>query len=372
MLGSLIAGGASLLSGLGGLFGGRKRDKENAARQQANDDFNQLETAKYNHLNRADVIAMNAAVRARAEKAAKVPIVTTTQHGKVVTKDSGFTENTTHSAGRVDWKTMMADAEKAGFNPVTWLQGGAMAAYTRLGASTVRRSASTSTTTQGDDVTTVTGSGAMDAALAGQYIPSPALFQKGTPAQSTAPTIGEVLGNAISAGASQFVSDLGVRNSENFQREMVNQQLQGVNRSGIGGGRSFYVPHTTTSGGVTQRTGGKPTGPANLYVPYIDNSKTGGGRTIWLPNPDIADSEQIAAAIAASGGYAYVDANQQAPWVDVPDLINKGVDWVGGALAGFITSPGTPRTRSHINPPAPRAFERPGNESWRPQAVNPW
>lgn len=304
-LGSLITGGASLISGFLGMKGKedqRKKDlRDQATRNQLNYDL---------------IAAMNADVRARAEAAAKVPIVTT---GSDVSTSS------------VDIAAMMKGAEASGFNPVTFLRNGGLAAYAK----------STRNYTE-----SVTGSRAMEAALAGSEI-----FQHGAaPSQMSVPSMGEVFGNALTTGAGQYVSDMNQQQQNNFQMQLMNAQLQGNNRraaqyQATGGkyGTRFGDAPKAYLQGPYQNSGG-PTGGAaslgskskvpDLYMPYIDNSASGGGKTVWLPNPDIADSEQLAAALAGTS-WGNVKQPQAPTYIDQ----RKSVQFVNPAFA----TPGRPQ-----------------------------
>lgn len=308
MLGALISGGASLISGLFGMSSAKKRDRENARRQAESDARNE-----------ARVDAMNKDVRARAERAAAVPIITTSK-----------------STGSVDIAAMMAGAEKAGFNPVTWLRNGGMQAYAI-----------------NNNVQTTENSQLMDAALAGST-----LFQGSPPTPSTAPGIGEVIGNALTTGASQWVREAEQDRQNNFQMQLLNAQLTGAQTRGAGGSRSFYTPtaYLTGTNVKTARNSAVLGGKSlleDLYVPYRDNSATGGGRTVWLPNPKIADSEQGVMAGWGTGGLSVADEakRQKSAWSDVGSWIaGKAMD-VGrkaSAISNYLGGPwGSPVPRAN-------------------------
>lgn len=197
----LISGGASLISGLLGMGSEKARDKENAKRVR-----------EANERNEKRVQDMNADVRARADAAANLPIIVNQQGG-------------------VNVSEMMKGAEAAGFNPVTWLRNGAMAAY--------------STTSQ-----QTWNSHAMDAALAGSEI-----FQESAPAMSTARGPGEVLGSALQTGASAWVAEAQQQRQDSFQLALMDMQLQGANRAGNVGPRSGYVPTAFLGGNGATSSG---------------------------------------------------------------------------------------------------------------------
>lgn len=288
-LGSLISAGASLASGLLGASSAQSARQKDLRDQ----DFR-------NQLNRGIINNMNADLRRRAEAAAQVPIVTTN-----VT--DGWDNTTVTTSGSVDIAAMMKAAEASGFNPVTFLRNGGMAAYAKTVSDSQRKYNETSTST-------TTGSNAMEAALAGSTI-----FQYGAaPSHQGLPTTASAFGNAITAGANQWVADYNQQQQNDFQMQLMNAQLAGNNQAassrarGMGGNgnsnytsRSGSVPVANLGGSVNTSKGSGALSSAakipNLYFPYVDNSSSGGGKTVWLPNPDIADSEQLAAALAGTG-----------------------------------------------------------------------
>lgn len=187
MLGALISGGLSALSGL---FGRSRAKKENAEAQR-----------------RAD--AMNADVRARAEAAAKIPVVTTSE-----------------SSNSVDMDGFMAAARDHGFNPLTFLRSGALSLFT-----------------SSKETNSVSGSMNMEAALAGQYVPQ----------LSSVPSVGEIVTGGLSTAFSQWSAERSQQQQNQFQLDLVRAQLEGVQGSSYRGSRSFNVPTATMSGGT--RTG---------------------------------------------------------------------------------------------------------------------
>lgn len=216
LTGAALSFGASFLSGLFGKSGAEKR----AAADRA-------EIEHVNRENRKAAEKMNREVRARAAVAAKVPIVTT---------------------GKGNLSQLVRDAEKNGFNPLTVLRAGGQAFY-----------ASTS----------VTGSTAMDAALAGQHLSTlqPRI------SQTQVPSTGEVLGKALESGVGTFTNLMSQQQAQQFQMDLTAMQIEGQNRSGYGFGRSFYVPSNAVSGSVG-RTGSAPLSsakpPSDWLSPWIN------------------------------------------------------------------------------------------------------
>lgn len=211
MLGAAIAAGASLI---GGLFG------RSDAKKQARKEEKAIRAA--NEAAKATADLMNRQVRARADAAALVPVAT---------------ERESVSAGGMDMTRFLADAEKGGFNPLTYLRSGAASLYA---------------TQETADWSCTTGERAMDAALAGQHMPNlqPVI------SQTRVPGVGEVLGNALTTGANQFLSDLSVKQNNEFQMQLLNRQLAGANSAGAySGSRSGYVPAAFLHGSVRKTSG---------------------------------------------------------------------------------------------------------------------
>lgn len=204
MLGSLISGGLSLLSGLFGRSSAQKRAAQEAA---AIRQLNEQATA--------NAAAMNDYVRKKAAAAAKVPIVT-------------------KSVGKGNLAALVADAEAHGFNPLTVLRSGGQQFYA-------------------ENTSTTTGSTAMEAALAGTQLPALSAVIP----QTQVPGIGEVIGNALSSFGSQWLSERTAAQNQANQMELINAQLKGAQTPGsYKGPRSFSVPSMTSSGGSGYVPGG--------------------------------------------------------------------------------------------------------------------
>lgn len=198
-LGALIGGAVSLVGGLLGSNAAKKRDKEN---------------------------------RKAAEKLAATPQVT---EEKTVSK----TVNTNESW--VDTERMMADAEAAGFNPVTWLMAGGMGAYTQ------------SKQTQDYEVNGKTVTTGQNAAAAAQL------------AQPTAPSFGEVLGGALTTGFNLWNDERKQQQANLFQKELVDMQIKGRAQPGAySGPRSFYAPTRVHQGPLAVKASAYPTGEPTM------------------------------------------------------------------------------------------------------------
>lgn len=280
MLGALVSAGASLISGLFGKSDAEKRAKrEEAALARANAEA------------KAATEKMNREVRARADAAALVPVQTSRE---------GYVLNRVDTSGGVDMPAFMKAAEENGFNPLTFLRSGALSLFAK---------SSQTASTYTDEFNCTTGERAMDAALSGTALPS----MSPVIAQTQVPGMGEVFGNALTTGINTYYADQAQARQEQLQRDVMNAQLQGTQRNPSYIARSFYVPSSRTAGPSTQTTK-----VPNLYVEYIDNSAAGGGKHVWLPNSEIADSEQLTAALLASAGYGAAEkmAPPPEPWIN--------------------------------------------------------
>lgn len=159
----------------------------------------------------------------------------------------------------VDYRKMAQNAEKAGFNPLTAIRNGGSAGFTNT------------------------------------Y----------TPALSAADRFGamfQTLGNAIMS------FDPRADERANLEQDLLRAQIQHLNQSNAADapGASMFgnVPVATAPtvkktpvvvAGGTGIDGGKP---QNMWVEWIDNSKIGGGKSVWSINPAYGDFEQ--AALGAS------------------------------------------------------------------------
>lgn len=251
LLGAALSFGSSFLSGLFGQSGAKKR---------ANEEKRAIDEA--NRINQGRADAMNATIRARADRAAKIPI-------------------TTMQTGNTNMSMMVSDSVRNGFNPLTVLRAGGLGLYANT-------------------KTTVTGSTMMDAALAGQHIST---FQP-LISQTQVPTTGEVLGSAINSGVGTYQQMMSTQQAQQFQTDLVQMQLAGANANSANNHlfqRSFYTPSAQTSGGSI-KVGGGELRSGSTKAPswwdamdpssWLDNVKLGKG----FANPGDKKDPQIALA----------------------------------------------------------------------------
>lgn len=221
-----LSAGLSFLSGKGA----QKSAKKQAALQR-------MEDARVFQANTQRQEELNAARAALGERLLK-------EEERTVTTDNSW-QNTAQWSD-VDVAGFMAAGEKAGFNPVTWLNSGALSLFARSNA----------LTTNGGDVTQVrTGHNAADA----YKLMMPDMVMEGASQIPKPVSTLEVLGNAGQAGLSTFKDLYKQDQSQQFQTSLLDRQLAAMaQRAGGGGivpgsgGLYSYGP-TASAGG---RTGG--------------------------------------------------------------------------------------------------------------------
>lgn len=226
-LGAVIAGAASLVSGLFGRSDAKKQAKKEERAIKA---ANAAATAA------AD--KMNLEHRARADAAALVPVQTSHE-----TYD--ISKSVSASKGGFDSGKFLKAAEEIGVNPLTFLRSGGAAMFATQDSETRNEAYS-------EDWTCTTGERAMDAAQAGLYIPqlSPVV------SSTKVPSVGSVVGDALVTGTNQYLNDRQIANQNQHQMDMLNAQLAGQNQSGAyQGPRSGYVPTAFLQGSVKRTSG---------------------------------------------------------------------------------------------------------------------
>lgn len=245
MLGAILGAGASLVSGL---FGRSDAKKQARKEEKAIRTANEAATAAADKMNRE--------LRARGDAAALVPVQRSSEHFSA-------------SSSGVNMDQFMADAEKYGFNPLTYLRSGALAMYGK-------------TESYSEDWDCVTGERAMDAAQAGSYIPQLSPVISGT----KVPSVGSVFADAAMTGVNQYLADKSIQDNNKFQMDLLNRQLEGANRSGSSNfARSFYSPSATISGPYGQRGGGA-LAPSGQILPSTIQVRHPDGTISTIANPD--------------------------------------------------------------------------------------
>jgi hypothetical protein len=204
--------------------------------------------AAENAWNKKENRRVNKANEALGKKLLQVKEVTTeTTKGTVKQEQTGFRTGKSSSANSVDIAAMMKAAEDSGINPITFIRNGGMAAYTRTDNDSREDWGQTDTTTT--DMTSTTTRTGHNAAAAYQMRMQQPFFVGSAPTVHV-PGAGESVGAGIKATASAL-NDAHVRDTaQDFQRELLDRQLEAV-QYGTPMSRSFYVPGFSTSGGTT-------------------------------------------------------------------------------------------------------------------------
>lgn len=223
LLSGLLAGGFQLASGLGARQSAKSAQKRQAAEEMM------ARNQNTDQINRANVI--NTALGRE--------LLATPETVKERTK--GSVTNTSYSQNSVDIAGMMAAAEAAGFNPLTFLRNGGLQAYLRNESKNVTDTDMTVTTTRKGHN-----------AVAAFQMMMPQLDLR-TPGQVTqVPSMLEVAGKAGSAAFNAYNTEQTRLEAQDFQRALLDKTLEAT-QYGTPNSRSFYVPGFSTSGPTVTR-----------------------------------------------------------------------------------------------------------------------
>lgn len=238
LLGGLISGGLSLLSGFGA--------KQSAAKQSRQQIINDNAA---NYYNEQQIAAMNAARRHLGERLLETP---------QWSKESNIQENRSW----VDTDAMMMAAERAGFNPVTFLNAGGLAAYTQSNTTSYRESS-------GNDP------------VAAFQMMMPTANQRSATQAANIPSVMSIVGDAGQAALKSYQADARLQDSQAFQERLLNlklsqlQQPSSKSRSGL-----------DTGFGSTPRTGGSGTSLVSSVLPFFARQ---GGLAPDVKAPEVTD-----------------------------------------------------------------------------------
>lgn len=265
-----LSGGLSLMSGIGG---------RNSAKKQAR--LQQAENDRVRGWNNEQVWATNEWNYNLGQELLRTPAERTHDESE---------------SGGVDVDRMMADADRAGFNPVTWLQSGALQAYSFRNLSTY------------DTETN----------------PAEAFrLMMRTPNLQSAATIGkipdamEIVGDAGQAALNTFRSEYAREDSQAFQRQNLEMQLAAIQagkRTGLGS-----TPRMTSSGSSGW-----------TYQPWNSEAPGGGAKVDW------ASAEGLGLWQPETGKVTYTNPYESGPVSRTPDggvwaqRYGEPGDWFGG------------------------------------------
>lgn len=177
-------------------------------------------------------------------------------------KETHTEEQENSSGGWVDVDAMMAASERAGFNPVTFLNAGALQAYT-MGWSRTK--------------TTKTSEGHNAEAAFRLMMPDALVTQPGVVPQQS--NMLQAAGGALSAGASAFGTQLRADQSYDVQMARL-LAAQGLNGMGLSQGNGLttavsYGGQGGLSAGFATPAGGLSTSSKVSDLPYPQNWKVG-------------------------------------------------------------------------------------------------
>lgn len=233
-----LSGAANLASGLGSQQAAAKRGR-----------LQQMEDAKTEQRNRDHLDLVNAHRQALGRELLTIPQTDSVREG---------VDTSTDNYSYVDVEGMMAAADKAGFNPVTWLNAGGLGAYTQTGSRASSRSFS-------DRIQT--GHNASDAFK--MMIPEYFLAQPSQVAPQS--SVLQAVGGAGTAALSTFTDLYKSQNAITSKENMFNRQMETILKgagSAYGGGLSGGTSGSmVTMGGPTGVSGG---------LRYVPPKRSGG------------------------------------------------------------------------------------------------
>lgn len=241
-----LSGGLSFMSGIGSQQASAKQGR-----------LQQMEDARAFIANTQRQEELNAARAALGERLLK-------EEEKTVTTTADNSWQNTAQWSDVDISGFMAAGEKAGFNPVTWLNSGALSLFARSNA----------LTTNGGEVTQTQTRTGHNAADAYKIMMPDMVMEQASQIPKPVSTM-EVLGNAGQAALSTYKDLYKQDKSQQFQTNLLDRQLAAMAQARGGGG---IVPGTggLISYGPSASAGGMTGGGASL---------SGGGSKAVTANP---------------------------------------------------------------------------------------
>lgn len=236
LLGAALSGGLSLLSG----FGAQSSAKSQQRRQLAYDEYAR-------NWNQGQINNLNNARQSYGEKLLSQPDVATSEN-----------------SSWVDVEGMMSAANRAGFNPVTWIQNGGLQAYTQ--------SSSRNTSTN-------------YAAAYEMMLPQLNLINASTAVN--VPSALSVIGDAGQAALKSFQTDARLQESQAFQERLLGLKLDSIQKGKSRVPGFAGMLSTGTSGGYTTRGGMASVNNALTDRTPQEVTPTLNGYSEPAPNPTI-------------------------------------------------------------------------------------
>lgn len=263
--GALVAGGLSLISGLGARQAAKKQAKTQAAHDLINNMRNAAAVASTNKENKALGRALMKKKEITTEQVDR-----TTEHAE---GGSSWSEVAQDNYSFVDVDAMMDAADRAGFNPQTWLNAGGMQAYTQTGSRSRTDGGYASWSRDVDSSTTTTTRKGHNAVAAMQLM-SPESALVTSSAVPKIPTVAEAVGDAGAAALKTYREDSARLQGQDFQREMLGKQIQAIqdnnartmSRTVNQGTPSYSTSGETVTGGKTGSLSPRPSLPGELKL----------------------------------------------------------------------------------------------------------
>lgn len=137
--------------------------------------------------------------------------------------------------GSVDYEGLMKAAEASGINPITFIRNGGLAAF-------AKQNTSHSELTTGHN------------AAAAYQLMSPTIFQGSAGPQQVLGDNASAIWGGVQAGLNTFMDQFNRQNTQNFQMDLLNRQLQGQQANTMLR-NSFYTPGFATSGSIRTSAG---------------------------------------------------------------------------------------------------------------------
>lgn len=234
LLGGLISGGLSLLSGFGA--------KQSAAKQSRQQIINDNAA---NYYNEQQIAAMNSTRMWLGERLLETP-----QWSKETNKQD--------ERSWVDVDAMMLAADRAGFNPVTFLNAGGLQAYTQRSTDSYRE------TLQNDPV-------------AAFSLMMPAANQRTATQAANIPSTLSVLGDAGQAALKSYQTDARLQSSQAFQENLLRLKLDSI--------QDGKASKLSTGFGSTPRAGNSGTSLVSSVLPFFAR----GGLEPDVKAPEVTD-----------------------------------------------------------------------------------
>lgn len=248
-----LTAGLSLLSGIGG----NKAAKKQAKAQAANDKF--MREWNMNEQRAADSYNEDL--------------------GRALVNTPHTQDVQSSQRGGVDVDAMMLAADRAGFNPVTWLNAGAMQAYgyTLNSSSTVETG----------------GQNAIDGYRMMMHTPS--LMSQATQAPLLKDPL-QMVGDAGQKALDYFRTDQARTDTQNFQMSYLDRQLSaiaaGKKSTGLGD-----TPRVTSAGSAVSSSPGASDmgffGSSNWMTPKLKQSERTAMPNDYISNPNVPDYQSV-------------------------------------------------------------------------------